>query len=73
MKYEYKIVKIAKQLIYKSPNDNIVNADKVEEFENNLNELGKDGWNLVEIVQPQGFLGLGDIGLCIFKREKKEK
>ncbi len=68
MKYEYKILKIASMIIFKSKDDSTVNADKPEEFENALNELGKEGWELIEIVDPKGFLGLGDGGYCLFKR-----
>ncbi len=68
MKFEYKTIKIARSVIYKSKNDPTVNADKVEELEQALNELGSEGWELIGMIQPQGFLGLGDEGLCIFKR-----
>jgi len=71
MKYEYKTMKIATMLLYKSKDDPTVNADKVEELEKALNELGKDGWELIETIQPKGFMGLGDTGLFIFKRAIK--
>lgn len=71
MKYEYKILKIASMILFKTKNDPTVNADKPEEFENALNELGKEGWELVEIIEPKGFVGLGDSGYCLFKREIK--
>ncbi len=56
-------------VIYKSKNDPTINIDKVDEFEKALNELGNEGWELIEMIQPKGFLGFGDEGLCIFKRK----
>ena len=73
MKYEYKTIKIAKGVIYKFKNDSTVNADKVAELGQALNEFGQEGWELIEMIQPQGFLGLGDEGLCIFKRLVKRE
>lgn len=69
MKFEYKTLKIAQGIIYKSKDDPTVNASNPEEFENVLNELGNEGWELVEMIEPKGFLGLGDTGFCIFKRK----
>jgi len=69
MKFEYKNLKIARGVIFKSKNDPTINADKPEEFEKALNELGADGWELIQIIDPKGFLGAGDVGYCIFKRQ----
>lgn len=71
MKFEYKTMKIATQILYQSKNDATVNVDKVEDFEKELNRYGQEGWELIEMIQPKGLLGLGDTGLCIFKREIK--
>lgn len=68
MKFEYKILKIAKDVLFKSKNDPTVNTDKPEEFENALNELGKEGWEMVGVIDPRGYLGLGSEGYCLFKR-----
>ena len=68
MKYEYKVLKIASMILFKSKDDPTVNSDKTEDFETALNELGKEGWELVEVIDPRGFMGLGDSGQCIFKR-----
>jgi len=68
MKFEYKNLKIAKSVIFKSKNDPTVDIGKPEEFEKALNELGADGWELTQIVDPKGFLGAGDTGYIIFKR-----
>ncbi len=43
MKYEYKTIKIAKGVIYKFKNDSTVNADKVAELGQALNEFGQEG------------------------------
>ena len=69
MKFEYKNIKIAQGVIFKSKNDQTVDVTKQEEFEKALNMLGEDGWELIQMIQPKGFLGLGDIGYCIFKRQ----
>ncbi|MCL2841758.1 MAG: DUF4177 domain-containing protein [Defluviitaleaceae bacterium] len=69
MKFKYKILKIAKDVIFKSKNDTTVYLGKPEEFENALNELGADGWEMAQIVDPKGFLGAGDTGYAIFKRQ----
>ena len=69
MKFEYKNLKIAQGVVFKSKNDPTVNVSKPEEFEKALNALGEDGWELIEMIQPQGFMGLGDVGYCIFKRQ----
>jgi len=69
MKFEYKNLKIAKGVIFQSKNDPTINIGKPEEFERVLNELGAEGWELVQILDPKGFLGLGDIGSIIFKRQ----
>ena len=69
MKFEYKIINIAKSMVFKSKNDSTINADNLEEFQNALNVLGNDGWELIEIIQPIGYLGLGDKGACLFKRK----
>ena len=69
MKYEYKNLKIAQGVIFKSKNDRTIDVTKQEEFEKALNMLGEDGWELIQMIQPKGFLGLGDVGYCIFKRQ----
>ena len=69
MKFEYKNLKIAQGVIFKSKNDSTVDVTKQEEFEKALNMLGEDGWELIQMIQPKGFLGLGDIGYCVFKRQ----
>ncbi|MCL2566367.1 MAG: DUF4177 domain-containing protein [Defluviitaleaceae bacterium] len=69
MKFEYKNLKIAKDVILQSKNDTTINLSKPEELEKALNELGAEGWELIQIVDPKGFLGLGDTGYCIFKRQ----
>ena len=69
MKFEYKNLKIAKDVVFKSKNDTTINLGKREEFERALNEFGADGWELIQIVDPKGFLGLGDVGYCVFKRQ----
>jgi len=69
MKFEYKNLKIAKDVIFKSKNDTTVDLGKPEEFEKALNVLGSDGWEMAQIVDPKGFLGLGDTGYVIFKRQ----
>ena len=69
MKYEYKNLKIAKDVILKSKNDTTIDLGKPEDFELALNEFGNDGWELVQIIDPKGFLGFGDVGYCIFKRQ----
>ena len=69
MKFEYKNLKIAQGVIFKSKNDSTVDVTKQEEFEKALNMLGEDGWELIHMIQPKGFLGLGDVGYCLFKRQ----
>jgi len=69
MKYEYKTIKIAKDVIFKSKNSATINIGNPNEFEKALNELGADGWKLIQILSPVGFLGLGDEGYCIFERQ----
>jgi len=69
MKFEYKNLKIAKDVIFKSKNDTTINLGNPEEFEKALNELGSDAWELAQIVDPKGFLGMGDVGYCVFKRQ----
>ena len=68
MKFEYKNLRIAKA-IWKSKNNPTINVSDPEEFEKALNELGIDGWELIQILDPKGALGLGDFGYCIFKRQ----
>ena len=68
MKFEYKNLRIAKGVIFQSKNSTTINIDKPEEFEKALNELGADGWELIQMVDPKGFMGAGDVGYCIFKR-----
>jgi len=69
MKFEYRNVKIAKDVIFKSKKDTTINVGNAEEFEKALNEFGSDGWRLIQILDPKGFLGLGDLGYCIFERQ----
>ena len=69
MKFEYKNIKIAQGVVFRSKNDPTVDITKQEEFERALNMLGEDGWELIQMIQPKGFLGLGDVGYCIFKRQ----
>ena len=69
MKFEYKNLKIAQGVVFKSKNDSTIDVTKQEEFEKALNMLGEDGWELIQMIQPKGFLGLGDVGYCIFKRQ----
>ena len=69
MKFEYKNIKIAQGVVFRSKNDPTVDVTKQEEFEKSLNMLGEDGWELIQMIQPKGFLGLGDVGYCIFKRQ----
>jgi len=73
MRYEYKNLKIAKDVIFKSKNDPTINVGNPAEFEKALNELGADGWELIQMIDPKGFMGLGDVGYCIFKRQVKYK
>ena len=68
MKFEYKNIRIAKDVLFKSKNDTTVNIGDPAEFEKALNEFGADGWELIQIIDPKGFLGLGDVGYCVFKR-----
>ena len=69
MKFEYKNIKIAQGVVFRSKNDPTVDVTKQEEFEKALNMLGEDGWELIQMIQPRGFLGLGDVGYCVFKRQ----
>ena len=69
MKFEYKNLKIAQGVVFKSKNDSTIDVTKQEEFEKALNMLGEDGWELIQMIQPKGFLGLGDVGYCVFKRQ----
>jgi len=69
MKFEYKNLRIAKGVIFKTKNSTVVDLSNPEEFEKALNELGADGWELAQIVDPKGFLGAGDTGYVIFKRQ----
>ena len=69
MKFEYKNLKIAQGVIFKSKNDSTIDVTKQDEFEKALNILGEDGWELIQMIQPKGFLGLGDVGYCVFKRQ----
>jgi len=69
MKFEYKTLRIAKDVILQSKNNPTISVDKPEVFEKALNELGVDGWELIQILDPKGFLGIGDKGYCIFKRK----
>ncbi|MCL2528021.1 MAG: DUF4177 domain-containing protein [Defluviitaleaceae bacterium] len=69
MKFEYKNLKIAKDVIFQSKNSTTINIGKAEIFEKALNELGEDGWELIQIIDPKGFLGIGDVGYCVFKRQ----
>jgi len=69
MKFEYKNLKIAQGVVFKSKNDPTIDVTKQEEFEKALNMLGEDGWELIQMIQPKGFLGLGDVGYCVFKRQ----
>ena len=69
MKYEYKNLKIAKDVVFKSKNDTTINIAKQEEFEKALNELGADGWEFIQVIDPKGFMGMGDVGYCVFKRQ----
>ena len=69
MKFEYKNLKVARGVVFKSKNDTTIDVARPEEFEQALNELGADGWELVQILDPKGFLGAGDIGYVIFKRQ----
>ena len=69
MRFEYKNLKIAKDVIFQSKNSTTINIGKAEIFENALNQLGEDGWELIQIIDPKGFLGIGDVGYCVFKRQ----
>ena len=69
MKFEYKNLRIAKGVIFQSKNDPTINLAKPEEFEKALNALGEDGWELIQVIDPKGFLGAGDVGYCVFKRQ----
>ena len=69
MKFEYKNLKIVQGVIFKSKNDPTIDVTKQDEFEKALNILGEDGWELIQMIQPKGFLGLGDVGYCVFKRQ----
>jgi len=69
MKYEYKNLKIAKDVVFQSKKSTTINIGKAEAFEKALNELGEDGWELIQIIDPKGFLGIGDVGYCVFKRQ----
>lgn len=69
MKFEYKNLKIAKDVIFKSKNDTTVDIGKAEAFEKALNELGADGWELTQVIDPKGLFGAGDSGYIIFKRQ----
>ena len=69
MKFEYKNLRVAKGVVFKSKNSTTIDLGKPEEFEKALNELGADGWELTQIVDPKGFLGAGDVGYVIFKRQ----
>ena len=69
MKFEYKTLRVAKDVLIQSKKDTTVNLAKPEDFEQALNDMGSDGWELIQIVDPKGFLGLGDVGYCVFKRE----
>ena len=65
MKFEYKNLKVARGIIFKSKNDTTIDVAKPEEFEQALNELGAEGWELAQILHPLGL----DIGYVIFKRQ----
>ena len=67
MKFEYKNLKIAQGVVFKSKNDPTIDVTKQEEFEKALNMLGEDGWELIQMIQPKGFLGLGDVGYCVLR------
>ena len=69
MKFEYKNLRIAKGVLFQSKNDTTINLAKPEEFEKALNALGEDGWELTQVIDPKGFLGAGDVGYCVFKRQ----
>ena len=69
MKFEYKNLKIAQGVVFQTKNDPTIDVTKQEEFERALNMLGEDGWELIQMIQPKGFLGLGDVGYCVFKRQ----
>ena len=68
-RYEYKSLTIAKDIVFKSKTSTTINVNDPEEFERALNDLGAQGWELIQMINPRGFLGLGDIGYCVFKRE----
>ena len=69
MKFEYMTLKVAKGVIFQSKKDTTVNLSKAEDFEKALNELGADGWELTQVIGIEGFLGAGDSGFAILKRQ----
>jgi hypothetical protein len=64
MKFEYMTLKVARGVIFQSKNDTTVNLDKEEVFQKALNELGADGWELIQVI-----LNVGDSGYAILKRQ----
>ena len=64
MKFEYMTLKVARGVIFQAKNDTTVNLDKEEVFQKALNELGADGWELIQVI-----LNGGDSGYAILKRQ----
>jgi len=64
MKFEYMTLKVARGVIFQAKNDTTVNLDKEEVFQKVLNELGADGWELIQVI-----LNVGDSGYAILKRQ----
>jgi len=69
MKFEYMTLKVAQGVIFQSKKSTTVNLAKAEDLEKALNELGADGWELIQIIGTDGFLGAGDSGHAILKRQ----
>ncbi len=65
-KYEYKTIRIDQKGwgLYKSR--------KIPDLENTLNQEGKEGWRLCEIVLPSAAFGESDAVIVIFERELVE-
>ena len=65
MQWEYKVIELpakAKSFINSQPN--------ISSFESQFNEMGRNGWELIECKLPQGAGMLKAMGAAIFKRPK---